>query len=290
VLELEPDLLRKLDRVTLTGRWQVDGSAPGPRRSVHHGSSPEFADFRNYVEGDDLRRVDWNAYARLDQLFVRLHTGEEMGTLTLLLDRSPSMQTSEPHKSLAAARVAAALSYIGLRSHDRVALVGWSGRIDRQIPPQAGVRSLRRLWDCIEDIMARPGSPTDFSAMRSYRAPGPGTVVVISDFLTETDVHEGLQSLALYGDRVAIIQILGPEELHPDFAGDWQLIDVESDASVDVTVAQRSVHRYLANLAEHTEGLRETCRRLGVAFVRLSSADSLQEVLIPSLLSAGVVR
>jgi hypothetical protein len=126
--------------------------------------------------------------------------------------------------------------------------------------------------------------------MRSYRAPGPGTVVVISDFLTETDVHEGLQSLALYGDRVAIIQILGPEELHPDFAGDWQLIDVESDASVDVTVAQRSVHRYLANLAEHTEGLRETCRRLGVAFVRLSSADSLQEVLIPSLLSAGVVR
>lgn len=290
MLELEPSLLRKLERVKLAGRWQVAASAPGPRRSTHHGSSPEFADFRSYVEGDDLRRVDWNAYARLDQLFIRLHAGEEMGTLTLLLDHSPSMHTSEPHKSLAAARVAAALTYIALRSHDQVALVGWSGRIDRQVAPQAGVRSLRRLWDSVEDIVLQPGSPTDFAALRGFRPPGPGTVVVISDFLTDSDIGSGLESLALYGDRVAAIQILAPEELRPDFAGDWQLIDIESDSAVDVTVAQRSIHRYLANLAEHTEALQTICRRLGASFVRLSSTDSLEEVLVPALLSTGVVR
>lgn len=290
VLDLEPDLLRKLERVSLAGRWQVAGSAPGPRRSVHHGSSPEFADFRNYVEGDDLRRVDWNAYARLDQLFVRLHAGEEMGHLSLLLDRSRSMHTGQPPKAATAARVAAALAYVALRSHDAVAVAGWSSRIDRRVPSQSGVRSLRRLWSSIDDVLSHPGGPTDFAALGSFRPPGSGAVVLISDFLSDSDVRAGLESLAAGGDRVAAVQILSPEELHPNFDGDWQLVDVESDAAVDVTVAQRSIRRYLANLAEHTEELQALCRRLGISFLRLSSDAPLEAELLPALLSAGVVQ
>ncbi len=288
--DLEPDLLRKLERVTLSGRWQVAGSAPGPRRSVHHGSSPEFADFRNYVEGDDLRRVDWNAYARLDQLFLRLHAGEEMGNLSLLLDRSRSMHAGRPLKSHTAARIAAALVYVGLRSHDRVTLAGWSGHIDRVVPPQAGIRSLRLLWDCIEQILSRPGGPTDFAALGAFRAPGPGTVIVVSDFLSETDMRRGLQALAARGDRVAAIQVLAPDELDPDFSGDWQLIDVENDNTLDVTVASRSIRRYRANLTAHTEELQSICRRAGISFLRFSSDAALDLELLPALLTAGVVQ
>lgn len=290
MLDLEPTLLRKLERVTLVGRWQVAGNAPGPRRSVHHGSSPEFADFRSYVEGDDLRRVDWNAYARLNQLFLRLHAGEEMGNLSVLLDRSRSMRAGQPRKSDAAGQMAGALAYVGLRSHDRVSVAGWSGRIDRVIPPQAGVRALRLLWAEIDDILSQPGGETDFSALCSYRPPGPGTVVIISDFLSDSDIKRGLQSLAARGDRVVAIQILAPDELHPDFLGDWQLVDLETDRGVDVTVAPRSVHRYLTNLAEHTAMLRSICVRLAIPFIAFSSDAQLEEELVPALLSAGVVQ
>lgn len=288
--DLDPDLLRKLERVTLTGRWQVSGTAPGPRRSAHHGSSPEFADFRNYVEGDDLRRVDWNAYARLDQLFLRLHAGEEMGNLSLLLDRSRSMHAGRPLKSHTAARIAAALVYVALRSHDRVTLAGWSRGVDRVIPPQSGIRSLGLLWDCIEQILSRPGGPTDFAALASFRPSGPGTVIVMSDFLSDTDVKRGLQSLAARGDRIAAIQVLSPDELNPDFSGDWQLIDVESDSGVDVTVASRSIRRYMANLNAHTEELKAICKRAGIAFLRFSSDASLDTDLLPALLASGVVQ
>jgi uncharacterized protein (DUF58 family) len=257
---------------------------------VHHGSSPEFADFRSYVEGDDLRRVDWNAYARLDQLFLRLHAGEEMGNLSLLLDRSASMHAGRPLKSHTAAKIAAALVYVALRSHDRVTLAGWSTSVDRLIPPQAGMRSLRLLWDCIEQILARPGGSTDFAALRSFRPPGSGTVIVMSDFLSETNVRKGLHALAARGDRVAIIQVLSPEELHPDFSGDWQLIDVENDRAVDVTVAPRSIRRYLSNLAAHTEELQAICRRAGIVFLRFSSDAALDAELLPALLSSGVVQ
>lgn len=290
MLTLEKDLLAKLDRVTLTGRGQVAGSAPGPRRSAHHGSSPEFADFRSYVEGDDLRRVDWNAYGRLDQLFIRLHAGEEMGTLSLLLDRSGSMHMGQPRKSQTVATIAAALVYVGLKSHDRVAVAGWTDRIDRLVPPQAGLRSLQLLWDRIEEILSPPGGRTNFAALASFRPPGQGTVVVMSDFLSESSVQRGLEALAARGDRIVAIQVLAPEELHPAFSGDWQLVDVESDGAVDVTVAPRSVRRYLANLAAHTAELQRICRHTGIAFVRFSSDAPLGSELLPALLGAGVIQ
>lgn len=289
MLSLEPDLLRKLERVTLNGRWQIAGQAPGATRSSRHGSSPEFADFRTYVEGDDLRRVDWNAYARLGQLFLRLHAGEEISTLTLLLDRSRSMHTGGPPKSYAAARIAAALAYIALRGHDRVVVAGWTEEVDWTTAPLSGVRSLRTIWESIEYIMQSPGKGTDFDALRRYQPAGSGSVVVVSDFLSDTDITRSLRSLAARGDRVTALQVLAPDELEPDFRGDWQLVDVESERALDVTVGPRSLQRYQSTLRQHTEGLKDACRRLGVAYVRLSSNASLSDELVPALLAGRVV-
>src|SRR5438270_13401144 len=126
--------LRKLDRLALVNRQTLAGPSAGPRRSFRHGTSPEFSDFRDYSPGDDFRRIDWNAYARLDRLFLRLYRAEQMTTVTLFLDHSPSMNFGEPSKSLTTARLAATLSFVALQNYDRVAVVGWGDKVDRRVP------------------------------------------------------------------------------------------------------------------------------------------------------------
>jgi uncharacterized protein (DUF58 family) len=287
MVQLSQDLLRKLDRVSLVDPGQTSARNAGARRSAHHGSSPEFADFRSYTEGDDLRRVDWNAFARLDQLFLRLHAGEDTGTVTILLDRSRSMQFGNPTKARVAASIAGALAYVALHGSDRVSVAGWSGGIDRVLPPQSGMRSLSRTWGFIDDVMDSPAGHTDFGALKSIGAAS-GPVVVISDFLTDTDIRSGLLGLGL-NHHVSVIQILTESELEPDFRGDWQLVDVESQRSVEVTVAPRAIKRYQDNLRTFTDDLQVLCRRYGMSYLLLSTGIPLEENLVRKLLQAGIV-
>lgn len=283
--------LLKLERLSLLNRRPVPGSTAGSRRSPHHGSSVEFTDFREYAEGDDLRRVDWNAYARLDRLFLRLYSAEEVTTVSILLDHSSSMQFGKPPKSLTASRLAAVFSFIALHSLDRLAVLGWGERIDHYLPPQGGTSVLPQVWRSIADLMARPAARTDFAALRDFGAyrRGPGLAIVLTDFLTDTDWRTGLRALRASGQEVTAVQILAPEELRPRLRGDWTLRDVESDASVEVTVSARVLERYGAELAAHTAAIRDFCRQLGIAFVQLPSDISIADSALASLRSAGVL-
>lgn len=284
--------LRKLEHVALTSRYATPGTSSGPRRSPRHGSSPEFSDFRDYSPGDDLRRVDWNAYARLDRLFLRLYTAEEMATLTLYLDHSGSMTFGDGNKALAAARLAAVISYVGLHTHDHVAVAGWSDAIDLFLPPQAGLQSVPRVWRFIEHVMATPGGATEFGALRRE---GPfrrrrGLAVVISDFLTDSPWRSGLLALAAGGQEVTVIQVLSRDELEPTLRGDWELVDVETGARIEVTLSARHLRRYKATLEEHLSSIREFCGRHGMKYLLMPSDEPIERHFLRHLQAAGVLN
>ena len=304
--------LQRLERLSLLNRRPVPGPTAGARRSPRHGSSVEFADFRDYSPGDDFRRIDWSAYARLDRLFLRLYSAEEMTTLTLLLDHSSSMGIGSPPKGRTAAQLAAMFSFIALHSYDRVAVLGWGEKIDHYLPAQAGKTGIPRVWRSIAQIMTHAGMPTtrgahsssrtspakrpvpeatDFTALRDFGAfrRGPGLAVVFSDFLTDTDWRSGLCALRANGQEVTALQILAPEELLPSLRGDWKLRDIESGALVDVTISPRVLRRYEEQLAAHTAALRDFCHQQGITFVQLPSDASLAEDALTRLCAAGVI-
>jgi uncharacterized protein (DUF58 family) len=283
--------LRKLERLTLAVRRPMPGPAAGPRRSPRHGASVEFADFRDYSPGDDFRRIDWNALARLDRLFLRLYSAEEMTTVTLCLDHSPSMEFGEPSKGLTAARLAAVMAYIALQGDDRVTVAGWGEKVDRYVPPQGGRPAIPRVWSSIAEVMEAPTTATDFTALRTMGAfrRGAGLSIVFSDFLTDTDWRAGLRLLRGTGQEVSVVQILAPEELSPTLRGDWKLHDVETGREVEVTISPRLLRRYEEELEAHTAAIREFCRQQGMAFVQIPSSISIEDVALSSLRAAGVI-
>ena len=209
--------LQRLERLSILNRQALQGPSAGPRSSPRHGASVEFTDFRNYVSGDDFRRVDWKAFARLDRLFLRLYRAEEITTVTIFLDHSVSMQFGEPRKSLMAGRLAAILSYIALHNYDTVAVAGWGDTIDHFLPGQSGNAAVPRVWSTIARLVDTPAPATDFASLRTYGQyrRGPGIAVVLSDFMTDSDWRGGLRSLRAAGQEVTVVQILAPDEVEP---------------------------------------------------------------------------
>jgi uncharacterized protein (DUF58 family) len=283
--------LRRLERLAIINRRPVPGPTAGPRRSPRRGSSVEFADFREYSPGDDFRRIDWNTYARLDRLFLRLYVAEEVTTLSLLIDRSRSMTFGDPTKLLTAARLAAVLSFIALHGYDRVAVAGWGGRLDRYAPPLGGKTSIPEVWRSIAATIETVDEATDFAALRAvtHLHRGPGLCVVLTDLLTETDWRSGIRALRAAGQEVSLIQILAPAEIDPPVRGDWRLRDAETSAEVEITASPRVLKRYLEELQAYQTEIRDFCRKQNVAYILLPSDVSIQDMAMRAVREGGLV-
>src|SRR6185295_3401686 len=154
--------LRQLERLMLVTKKAVRGGLKGVRRSVKRGQSVEFTDYRDYALGDDLRSLDWNVYARLEKLFIKLFVEEEDVTVHVLLDASGSMDGGSPDKLVFAKRAAAAMAYIGLASYDRVNIAVLQGRTARRFPPLRGTGRVFQVLGDLSGVKAHPG-PTDLA-------------------------------------------------------------------------------------------------------------------------------
>lgn len=284
--------LRRLQRLTIAARRPVRGPFGGPRRSAQRGASVEFADFRDYAPGDDLRRVDWSAYARLDRLFLRLYHAERMTTLTLILDHSPSMSFGDPSKRLMAARLAAIFSYISLGNVDRVAILGLGSRLDHHFQAKGGKASIPEVWRHIRATMGTAAGGTDFGELRRFGAfqRAPGLTIVISDFLSDSDWKGGLRALLAAEQEVSLVQVLAPDEIEPDIRGDWALTDVETSEVVETSVAARLLRRYEEELAAHTADLRRHASQTGMTFVQMRTDAPITETVLRDLYRAGLLR
>ncbi len=276
--------LRQLERLLLLMRSPVRGGLKGGRRSVKRGQSVEFADYRDYSLGDDLRQLDWNVYARLERLFVKLFVEEEDVTVTLMIDASASMASGTPGKLLFAKRAAAALGYIGLASEDRVAVTGLAGRSARRRTALRGSGRVFRLLADLSAIEAADG-PTDLVAAARHAGAqlhGRGVVILLSDLL-DPGADRVIRELAATGSELIVLHVLSPDELDPALEGDLRLVDVESGDGMDVTVDLATIDAYKARLAAWKASLADTAAKRRATYVDLSSDVNLAELMFAEL-------
>ena len=276
--------LRQLERLMLLLRAPVRGGLKGGRRSVKRGQSVEFADYRDYALGDDLRQLDWNVFARLEKLFVKLFVEEEDVTITILLDASASMASGRPEKLLFAKRAAAALGYIGLASEDRVAVSALGGRTSRRQTPLRGSGRVFRLLSNLSAIQPAAG-PTDLVAAARHAAAqlhGRGVIVLLSDLL-DAAADRVIRELASTRSELIVLHVLSPEELDPQLEGDLRLVDAESGEGVDVTADLATIDAYRARLAAWKQAFADLAARRRVSYVDLASDTPLNDLIFAEL-------
>ncbi len=293
----DPGFLRKLERLTIVARRIFPGQLKGEKRSPKRGSSVEFADFRSYTPGDDLRGVDWNVYARLDKLFLKMFREEEDLHLYLLLDVSASMRFGQPQTKLDAGRqLAGALGYVGLASLNRVSAAALSDRLVARFRLARGRRHAPRFFQ----FLAQAGTdgpeyatgPTNLpAAAREFavHTRNPGVVVLISDFLDPHGYREAIIALLACHFDVNAIQVLAREEVAPELAGDLRLVDCETQDVREVTVSGALLSAYKRRLEEYCSELRHFCVGRNAGYARLIAGDRIDEFVLKYLRRGGMV-
>jgi uncharacterized protein (DUF58 family) len=288
---LSPELLAQLERLELVTRKIFRGRMKGERRSKRRGQSVEFADFRNYVAGDDLRFIDWNMYARLDKLFLKLYLEEEDLHFFTLIDVSDSMKFGSPTKLRYAKQLAAALGYIGLCRADRVKIEPLTGAKSNTAPVLRGRASLWRMLDYLE-TMETSSRVTLTEAVKAFclRNTGKGILVLITDLMDKTGYEEALKYLVARDLDIYVIHVLSQEEIDPDIKGDLKLVDCEDRDIAEISVSQRLIDRYRQTLAEFIEQARDFCSRRGIVYTMTSTQRDVDRLVSRYLRQRGLVR
>ena len=282
--------LRQLERLMLVAKSAVRGGTKGVRRSVKRGQSVEFADYRDYSLGDDLRSLDWNVLARLERLFIKLFVEEEDVTVHILVDASASMEAGAPDKLLFAKRAAAALAYVGLASYDRVSIAAIQGRVARRFPAVRGTDRVFQVLADLSSVRAAPGPSDLAAACRHYAAQVTqrGPLVLISDLFDE-NAERAISELAGTRCDVAILHTLSPDELDPPLEGEVRLVDRETGQSVDVTADLGALDDYKARLVEWQAALEAHAARRRAAYAAVPTTLPLADLVFAELRRRRVV-
>lgn len=287
---LDPRFMAQLDRLDVLSRKVLAGKMKGERRSKRRGRSVEFADYRNYVVGDDLRFIDWNVYARLDRLFLKLFLEEEDLALNIVVDHSRSTDFGEPRKSLYLRRVAAALGYIGLVNHNRVTVAAVSDTLDDDTGGLRGRRRVSTMIDFLERLEPAGGTHLAAACKRfALQHRTRGVTVVLSDFLDKAGFEHGLRYLATAGVDFFAVQVLSPQEITPDLKGDLRLVDIEDGDSAEVSITQPLLKRYTATLNAFCLSVKEWVTRRGGTYLFTSTAVPFESLVLNYLRERGLV-
>jgi uncharacterized protein (DUF58 family) len=292
---LNAELLRRLEQFQLLAQRRAKSAARGERRSRARGQSVEFADYRNYVAGDDLRYLDWNLYGRLDRLFLKLYEEERELPVRIFLDASESMTFGDPVKFDFARQVAAAVGYVALCGFDRVSVVPFPDHPEEAMVRGAlrtvrGRRSAIGMFQQLQKLTA--GGPANLNeALRrgAIEARQPGLALVLSDFLDPVGYEAGLTALVSRGFQVDVVHILAPDELSPTTFGDLRLVDSETGAEQEMTFGRYRLAAYRRTVSSFCQRLRESCAARGVNYFLASSATSLEDLLLKQLRQAEVL-
>lgn len=306
---LTPDLLRRLEQFQLLAARRAKSAAKGERRSRARGQSVEFADYRNYTQGDDFRYLDWNLYGRLERLFLKLYEEERELPVRIFLDASESMTFGEPRKFDFARQIAAAVGYVALSGFDRVSVIPFPNQppyaeIEGTVAPEAYNRELAARG-ALRSVRGKKSSIQFFNNLAALSARGAvnlnealrrgalesrqaGVAVVLSDFLDPAGYEPGLNALIGRGFQVDVVQILAPEELNPQTFGDLRLVDCENGGVQEVTFGRYRLKHYQHTVQNFIQRFREYCQARGINFFTASSDTSLEDLLLKQLRKAEV--
>lgn len=288
---LENSTLSRLERLRLNPHRRLTVRTQGEHLTGKGGTSTEFADYRDYVAGDDVKNVDWNIFSRLNRPYVKLYRHEEEMHVVLIIDASTSM--SFEGKLDLARQLAAGFGLIGLMNGERVSVYAChqQSNTPELMPPTTGRVSLRRLFQFIEGIQAGGNCTLEVavdSVLRRHR--GRGMVFLFSDFLTLGDMNPAFNSLYTAGLEIHGIQILSDQELNPDLTGDIRLQDSETGETLDISGAAELFDLYQDQLNRQQQELATGCQKRGGRFLRCLAADSLETLFFDVFRRKGWVR
>lgn len=306
---LDERVLGRLRRLSLlAGRARTEGLA-GEHRSRRRGASPEFADFKRYSHGDDFRRIDWNTYARLDGLFVRLSEVTTELSVHILLDSSASMDwrggDDRPTKFTAARRLAAALGYVALWGFDRVAIVPFAEHLGPVFGPVQGRAQVVPTLRYLQQLQPLGGTALG-PALAAYASARkrPGLMLIISDLLSEepAGLAATLHDLRARGWQTAVLHLIDDAETGADNAAAWlrresldsgssslELIDRETGDSLRLTPDDDVLARYAQAVETWLAGMEAVCAGEAATYARLSTSWGLDDLTLRLLHERGVV-
>lgn len=282
-------LLPRLERLSVTSKRNVRGTAQGKRRSGQLGASLEFADYREYTPGDDIRRFDWGVYRRTGRPFIRQYWDEQELTFSLYLDVSASMNFGD--KLDLAKRLAAAAGYVALSSEDKVQAVLLGDRPLGKLPPQRGKASSSRLFAFLQEASATEGGSLTGALRQIHARPGEkGIAWIFSDCWLEggaEELRDLLVRLMAMGQEPVLVQIVSREEMTPGYSGDLRLVDSELGSGKEVAMSGKVLKAYEREVGQYTHELKECCAQLGARYVQILSDWPLEKAVFSMLRAAG---
>ncbi|HTX36327.1 MAG TPA: DUF58 domain-containing protein [Bryobacteraceae bacterium] len=280
---LDPAVLASISGLDLVAKTVVDGFVAGLHRSPDFGFSQEFAEYRAYSQGDDLRHVDWNVFARTDKCFLKRYRGETNSQLLILLDTSASMSYgSQPVHKLDYARfVAASLCYMAHGQRDAAGLIIFDEDISNYVAPSTRQGQLFRLLHAIEE--AKVGTRTDFAKpfvhFQNFLHRR-GIVVVLSDFYERPElIVKTVEPLRFKGNEVILFHVLDPQEIKPKFREPVLLVDMENSHQALEVSPEYARNEYRRRIGEHIEELRSKARSAGLDYFLIDTGRPLDEGL-----------
>jgi uncharacterized protein (DUF58 family) len=297
------EFLGRLEKLSLLSRRLAKGGLVAERRSRNLGASQEFADYRNYVRGDDLRRIDWNIYGRLEKLFVKLYESEEDLQVDVLVDCSASMrwagfdpgsrQAAQAQSKLDYSRLlAAGLAYIALAKLDRVKVHFFARDLLSGSRRHHGKKSFQKVLHQLEQVPGE-GGETDFNqtlATFSRRNPACDMCLVVSDFLVPQGPHEIFRRTLTRRAQLILLQVIHPLEWNPQLSGSMRLRDSETTRELDSRLGPGQVRRYREKMRQLSDDLATYSRRQGLTYVRAFTDVPFEELILRTMREQGVLR
>ncbi|REJ91136.1 MAG: DUF58 domain-containing protein [Planctomycetota bacterium] len=287
----DSDFLKKIEYLSIVSRRVFRGSLIAQRRTMQVGSGVEFADHRDYTPGDDFRYLDWNLYARHDDLLLKRFQEEEDLHLYLMLDCSRSMEAGSPSKFDLARQVTAALAYIALADLDRVAIVAFANGILHDFPLTRGKNRILTLLQFLEQLEPI-GSDTNLRDMVLafvHRQQRRGLAIVVSDLFDPSGYQNGLDRLRHHKYEPHVVHIYDESEAEPNMLGDVELVDIETEQANKITVTEKHLKTYRRVFGEFLDGARDYCRAYGVGYTRTTADVPFDELVLGMMRRAGTL-
>ena len=286
----DSEFLKKLEYLYIVSKKIFAGRIKAERRSTRRGVSVEFADYRNYTPGDDFRYIDWNAFARLDELLLKLYEEREDLHIYILVDASQSMTYGELPKLIYAKRVAAALAYIGLSNLDRIGITAFNTTDMHRLPTERGKGKIFTVLNFLDQINGT--GETDMEhAFRNFvhMTKRRGLVVVISDLFDPKGFTAGLNMLKFQKHDLFVIHIIDEKEAEPNLLGDYHLVDIETDQLRPVTINENHIKRYKALFNKYCDDLDRYCTQREISLVRTITKAPFEELILRIFRMGGFV-
>jgi uncharacterized protein (DUF58 family) len=289
------EFINRLEALRLRTRKEVLGSRPGSYSSPRRGASLEFADYRRYAPGDDIRYLDWGIYARSDRLYVKLFHEEVDLFVYLFVDASASMAFPSRREKFAPAwHVALALAYVVLANHDHVKLHLLQGESAAAASPF--YRGRHRLMDCVSFASAvTPAGPLQLApalAEHLKKIRRPGKAILLSDFLMDgSSSQQGLNLLRAFNLDISVIQVLSRAEVNPPFPrGGLTVADSESGEEARLLWTEKARERYQSALDRHNRELRSFCHQSGIHYSLYVTDRQASEFVLETLPAIGLFK